>query len=37
MGFSNCPVKGLEYFNVDLGHHNHFNHRYELVPISYAA
>ena len=37
MGFSNCSVKGLEYFYVDLGHHNHINHRYELDRTSYTT
>ncbi len=37
MGFSNCPVKGLEYFYVDLGHYNRIYHRYELVRTSYAT
>ena len=37
MGFSNWSVKGPEYFHVDLGHYNHFNHRYDLVRISYAT
>ena len=37
MGFSNCSVKGLEYFQVDLGHYNRINHRYELVRTSQAT
>jgi len=36
MGFSNCPVKGLEYFYVDLGHYNRIYHRYELDRTSCA-
>ena len=36
MGFSNCSVKGLECFYVDLGHYYRIYHRYELDRTSYA-